>query len=243
MRRRSRRAPGWEIKPEGACKGEVCVPLGGGPFDLLATAERLGMAVVHDASAGLWSLGPETLGGRSLATAEAPELVLPDVHTGEQFRLSSLRGPEGGDRLLGALLRLPLRPARVAGTAQRAAPPRARGRHRRSRDGRRRRRAPLHRGGPRRAPVARRRDAPDGRALRRHQHPAGDLDRRGRDHRAPARARLAGPRSRPTTRFAQDDLRVHAPRPARDPRVVRRPHPRLGRARAPTASGPSRPTR
>ena len=83
---------GWEIKPEGACKGEVCVPLGGGPFDLLATAERLGMAVVHDEARSLWSLGPETLGGRSLATAEAPELVLPDVNTGELVRLSALRG-------------------------------------------------------------------------------------------------------------------------------------------------------
>ena len=77
-------ATGWQIKPEGACKGEVCVPLdqsarAGGGFDLVATADRLGMAIVADADAGLWSIGPESFGGRSLATAEAPELSLPDV--------------------------------------------------------------------------------------------------------------------------------------------------------------------
>ena len=83
---------GWEIKPEGACKGEVCVPLAGGGFDLLDAANRLGMAVVKDEDAGLWALGPETIGGRSLAAAEAPELVLPDVLTGSLFHLSSLRG-------------------------------------------------------------------------------------------------------------------------------------------------------
>ena len=82
---------GWEIKPQGACKGEVCVPLGGG-FDLLAAADRLGMAVVADESAGLWAIGPDTIGGRALATAEAPDLTLPEVMTGEPFRLSSLRG-------------------------------------------------------------------------------------------------------------------------------------------------------
>ena len=85
------RATGWEIKPEGACKGEVCVPLTAGDFDLLKTAERLGMAVVHDADMGLWAIGPESIGGRALASAEAPELVLPDVD-GNEFRLSSLRG-------------------------------------------------------------------------------------------------------------------------------------------------------
>jgi hypothetical protein len=83
---------GWAIKAEGACKLDVCVPLGGGDFDVTATAARLGMAVVHDEDAGLWAIGPETLGGRALATAEAPELVLPDVVTGEEFRLSTLRG-------------------------------------------------------------------------------------------------------------------------------------------------------
>lgn len=90
-------ATGWQIKPEGACKGEVCVPLdrpvgSAGRFDLLATADRLGMAVVADAGAGLWAIGPESLGGRSLATAAAPELCLPDVLTGEEVRLSSYRG-------------------------------------------------------------------------------------------------------------------------------------------------------
>ena len=82
---------GWEIKPEGACKGEVCVPLGGGVFDLTSAAERLGMAIVADDTSGRWAIGPESLGDRALATAEAPELVLDDID-GNEFRLSSLRG-------------------------------------------------------------------------------------------------------------------------------------------------------
>ena len=83
---------GWEIKAEGACRFDVCVPLGGGPFDVTDVATRLGMAMVHDEAAGLGAIGPESLGGRALASAEAPELTLPDVLTGEEFRLSSLRG-------------------------------------------------------------------------------------------------------------------------------------------------------
>jgi hypothetical protein len=69
------------------------VPLdaGGGPFDLGATASKLGMAIVADDDLALWALGPETLGGRALTTAAAPELVLPDLD-GNEFRLSSLRG-------------------------------------------------------------------------------------------------------------------------------------------------------
>ena len=88
-------ATGWNIKPEGACKGDVCVPLGRSAeagFSLVATAERLGMAIVADTDAGLWSIGPASLGGRSLTTAEAPELTLPDVITGEDVTLSSFRG-------------------------------------------------------------------------------------------------------------------------------------------------------
>jgi len=82
-------ATGWEIKPEGACKGEVCVPLAGTGFDLLSTVERLGMAVVSEA--GLWAVGPETLGGRALTIADASDFHLPDLD-GEEFHMSSLRG-------------------------------------------------------------------------------------------------------------------------------------------------------
>jgi hypothetical protein len=93
---------GWEIKPEGACKAEVCVPLDADAtatatagatdsFNALATAERLGMAVVEEEQAGLWAFGPESLGNRALVSAEAPDLVLPDLD-GHEFRLSTLRG-------------------------------------------------------------------------------------------------------------------------------------------------------
>jgi hypothetical protein len=85
-------ATGWEIKPEGACKGEVCVPLDSADrFDPVATAERLRMALVRDEKAGLWAIGPESLGDRALVSAEAPELTLDDLD-GNAFRLSSLRG-------------------------------------------------------------------------------------------------------------------------------------------------------
>jgi len=83
-------ATGWQIKPEGACKGEVCVPLPDG-WSAAHAAERLGMAVVDDDATGLIALGPESLNGRALVTAQAPEVVLPDLD-GNDFRLSSLRG-------------------------------------------------------------------------------------------------------------------------------------------------------
>ena len=83
------RRTGWTIKPEGACRGEVCVPLPT-PFDLRALAERLRMALVHDEAHGLWALGPES-GGHSLSSAELPDIVLPD-RSGRDFALRSLRG-------------------------------------------------------------------------------------------------------------------------------------------------------
>jgi hypothetical protein len=84
---------GWEIKPEGACKGERCVPLpamDGDRVDARLLADRLGMPLVHDEPSGLWNLGPEA-GGRALTRVEAPELVLPDVH-GRDVHLRSLCG-------------------------------------------------------------------------------------------------------------------------------------------------------
>jgi hypothetical protein len=81
---------GWAIKTEGACKGDVCVPLAN-RNDVADIASRLGMALVHDEDNALFALGPESLEGRALVSAEAPELALSDID-GNEFRLSSLRG-------------------------------------------------------------------------------------------------------------------------------------------------------
>jgi hypothetical protein len=85
-----RAGTGWTIKPEGACKGEMCVPLPDG-FSLVSTADRLGMALVHDEQHGLWAVGPESVSGHALVSAQAPDLVLPDLD-GNEFHLASLRG-------------------------------------------------------------------------------------------------------------------------------------------------------
>jgi hypothetical protein len=89
---------GWTIKDEGACKGDVCVPLrtdartDDGRVDVRVLADRLGMPIVADGAHGLWALGPETaVTGTALTSAVAPELELPDFD-GNPFRLSSLRG-------------------------------------------------------------------------------------------------------------------------------------------------------
>jgi hypothetical protein len=89
---------GWAIKPEGACKADVCVPLpdearaADGRLDVGVIATRLGMPLVHHPAHGLWALGPETVvTGRALTTAVAPGLTLPDAHGGS-LSLSSLRG-------------------------------------------------------------------------------------------------------------------------------------------------------
>lgn len=80
---------GWAVKPEGACRAEMCVPLSQ-PFDVRDLAARLGMALVHDEIHNLWALGPES-GGNALHSAELPDIVLPD-REGREFALRSLRG-------------------------------------------------------------------------------------------------------------------------------------------------------
>jgi len=88
---------GWTVKPQGACSGDVCVPLppdvrtADGRLDVAVLSTRLGMPLVHDTDNALWSLGPATVTGRALTNAEAPELVLPDLD-GNPFRLSTLQG-------------------------------------------------------------------------------------------------------------------------------------------------------
>jgi hypothetical protein len=84
---------GWRLAPEGACKGDRCVQLprsDDGLLDAHVLSERLGMALVHDAEHQMWALGPESE-GHALASAELPEITLPDRH-GRPFSLRSLYG-------------------------------------------------------------------------------------------------------------------------------------------------------
>jgi hypothetical protein len=85
---------GWTLKPEGACQGDICIPLSkpaGDPVDVRQVANDVGMPLVESPEHGLWALGPASIGSRTLASAEAPELTLPDLD-GKLFNLSSLRG-------------------------------------------------------------------------------------------------------------------------------------------------------
>ena len=86
---------GWEAKPEGLCKGDICVPapdarLKDGRLDARVIADRVGMPLVHDGTRGIWALGPAS-GGHALASAEAADPPLIDAD-GNPFLLSSLHG-------------------------------------------------------------------------------------------------------------------------------------------------------
>ena len=99
------RATGWTWKPEGLCRGDICVPLpprtndaaGGevvrdGRLNIAAMWRRSGQPVVHDAASLTWVLGTGVLErAAALATLEAPDFALPDLD-GREHRLSSLRG-------------------------------------------------------------------------------------------------------------------------------------------------------
>ena len=86
---------GWELKPEGACRGDVCIPLvdppEGDSVDVAALASQMNLPLVTDEHHAVWAVGPASVNGRTLVSAEAPDLALPDLD-GNLFELSSLRG-------------------------------------------------------------------------------------------------------------------------------------------------------
>lgn len=85
---------GWELKPEGACRGAECVPLPGldidRPIDIVDFAERMGMPVAGAPDHGAWTLGRRA-SGSVLESAACPLVVLEDFG-GDAFDLASLRG-------------------------------------------------------------------------------------------------------------------------------------------------------
>ena len=96
-----REATGWLLKPEGLCRGEVCVPLhadvyerfvDGEEIDATGLWDALDRPVVHDRSRSTWVLG-EGAEDRSRPhdTGEAPDFTLPDL-AGNLHSLSDFRG-------------------------------------------------------------------------------------------------------------------------------------------------------
>jgi hypothetical protein len=90
---------GWELKPEGLCRDDVCVPVrdaralfSGDRLDLVATTAALGRPVVVDADAGLLAVAlPAEQRSRALDSLEAPSFTLDDLD-GEPHALEEWRG-------------------------------------------------------------------------------------------------------------------------------------------------------
>lgn len=121
---------GWELKPEGLCKDEICVPVRdrgalvpdteGGGGDLAAFASAVGRPLAIDADSGVAALGVAASDrARDVAALEAPDFELPDLCR-QVHRLSDHRGNEGAPDRLRILVRLPRGPAGLAGDVRRA---------------------------------------------------------------------------------------------------------------------------
>ena len=96
-----RQINGFEIKPEGACFKDLCIPLndellieqaGRQWFNLAAFADLLGQPYVADVEAGVWSFGEiPAKRANMMVDAMAPDLELVD-REGEVVRLADLKG-------------------------------------------------------------------------------------------------------------------------------------------------------
>lgn len=94
-------ATGWTIKPEGLCRGEVCIPappeardayVRDGAVNVAAFWRRMGAPVAVSHGGDVWALGARSEDrAAALASLDAPDFALPDLD-GREHRLSDLRG-------------------------------------------------------------------------------------------------------------------------------------------------------
>jgi hypothetical protein len=96
---------GWELKPEGICHGDLCVPIPPGResefaskhdgatwLNFSALADQMGKPWAGDSKNRVWYFGAEAADrGNALSSLEAPDFELPDLD-GKLHRLSDYRG-------------------------------------------------------------------------------------------------------------------------------------------------------
>jgi hypothetical protein len=88
------RATGWELKPEGLCRGPVCVPVRDpvtvdGLVDVAAVASSLGRAFVASPKGGVAAIAGDPMGVGLRGSID--ELELPDLD-GNVVRMSAFAG-------------------------------------------------------------------------------------------------------------------------------------------------------
>jgi hypothetical protein len=95
----------WELKPEGICRGSLCVPIPPGAdanfiskrdgatyLNFTALADLIGKPWAADSTHRLWYFGSEAAErGNALKSLQAPDFELPDLD-GKMHRLSDYRG-------------------------------------------------------------------------------------------------------------------------------------------------------
>lgn len=98
-------ASGWELKPEGVCKDEICVPVpdarrpalirnepAGASVNLTEFARLIEQPVAHDEKQAVWYFGPAGWDWKSrLSSRMAPDFALPDL-SGRMHSLAELQG-------------------------------------------------------------------------------------------------------------------------------------------------------
>ena len=97
-----KRCAGWELKAEGLCLDELCVPIppdrkaefldASGRANLVAIARHLGQPALHDEDSDVWLFGEAAATRRdALRSLKAPDFTLPDLD-GSLHSLSDYRG-------------------------------------------------------------------------------------------------------------------------------------------------------
>jgi AhpC/TSA family len=96
---------GWELKPEGICRGDLCVPIppgrehefsskrdGAAWINFSALADQMGKPWAGDSKHRVWYFGAEAAErSNALRSLEAPDFELPDLD-GTPHRLSDYHG-------------------------------------------------------------------------------------------------------------------------------------------------------